>query len=254
MNRDAYGAFAYAYDAALGRRFFEAIRRRLVPALVEYAPKPGTHLDLACGTGLVLEFMRQRGWQSVGIDASLPMLRLARRRHPGAIAGDLRALPVRRTFDCVTCLYDSLNHLRSRNDLVAAFRAMRDVMGNRSVLIFDINHAAVYPEIWGMREPFVASGRDFHLEIATTFRAKDALGRALVRGWAVLPDGERVEIREVHQQRAWEEREILEALDRAGLVAQEVGGFDPFRDGEERGPVKLLFVCRRAEERSGRKG
>ncbi len=77
---EAYGAFAYAYDKALGQRFFRAVQRLLDQTLDRYPTPKRTHLDLACGTGLVLNAFRQRGWRSTGVDASLAMLQVAQRR------------------------------------------------------------------------------------------------------------------------------------------------------------------------------
>ena len=71
MPTEAYGAFAYAYDRALGSRFFKAVRTLLDETLEKYPTPKRTHLDVACGTGLVLRHFRERGWKSTGIDASL---------------------------------------------------------------------------------------------------------------------------------------------------------------------------------------
>jgi SAM-dependent methyltransferase len=242
----AYGAFAYAYDKALGERFFRSARRMLSDILERYPSSDRTHLDVACGTGLALEFFASKGWRSVGIDASLPMIAVARRRAGSLVAGDFCALPLRGTFARITCLYDSLNHLKSRADLVAAFRSVRRVMGRESLFLFDMNHPDIYPEIWGMKEPFIASGPDYHLEIATAFRRRDGIGRAFVTGWALMPRGIRVEIRETHEQRAYSEREIIESLGDAGLAPVEILDFDPYNEADElqAGGVKFFFVCR----------
>lgn len=241
---EAYGGFAYAYDAALGLRFFQAAKKLLDDALEKYPTPLRTHLDVACGTGLAMKYFRDRGWRSTGVDASLPMLRVARKRGARLLAADVRALPLRTTFARITCLYDSLNHLLDREELVAAFRAIRGVMGPDSLFFFDMNHPDVYPAIWGMREPYVASGGDFHLEIDTTWRARERMGRALVTGWAELPNGERVKISERHRQRAYRERDITDALGEAGLRAVEVVDFDPFGEAEAiEGGVKLFFVA-----------
>src|SRR5215212_11091211 len=133
-SSESYGAFAYAYDKALGDRFFRAVRRLLSDALEKYPTPRRTHLDVACGTGLAIDFFCQRGWRSVGVDASLPMLQMARVRAPRLVAGDFRALPLRGTFARITCLYDSLNHLKDRVDLAAAFRSIRRLMGPDSLL------------------------------------------------------------------------------------------------------------------------
>src|SRR5476651_418556 len=176
----AYGAFAYAYDKALGERFFRSARKILDTLIDRYPAANKTHLDMACGTGLTMEFFASRGWKSTGVDASVPMLAVARERARNLVAGDMRSLPLRGTFARITCLYDSLNHLKNRADLIAAFRGARKVMSHDSLFFFDMNHPDIYPEIWGMKEPFVASGIGYHLEIATSFRRRDGIGRALV--------------------------------------------------------------------------
>jgi SAM-dependent methyltransferase len=246
-DNEAYAAFAYAYDQALGIRFFRAMRRLLDAQLGKYPARRKTHLDVACGTGLALQHFTRLGWTSVGVDASYAMLSMARRRASQLVAGDFRALPLRGTFSRITCLYDSLNHVRERNELVAVFRAVRGVMARDSLFFFDINHPEIYPIIWGMAEPYISRGPDYRLEIATTFREGDALARARVTGWAIVPPGDvRETIDEVHQQRAWSEREITAALADAALAPVDVIGFDPFGEAEamEVPAVKLFYVCR----------
>jgi len=84
-------------------------------------------------------------------------------------------------------------------------------------------------------------GEDFALEIATTWHPRKRLGRALVRGWRRLPGGQRVEIRERHEQRSYSEAEITAALSSASLKALETYTFDPYGEGR---PVKLFCVVR----------
>lgn len=245
MNSEAYGAFAYAYDRALGERFFRAVEPLLDEALERYPTPKRTHLDLASGTGLALRYFVSRGYRSVGVDASLPMLEVARRRSPRVVAADMRALPLRSRFARVTCLYDSLNHMLDAADLAAAFQAVRGVMDEDSLFLFDMNHPEIYPAVWGLSEPFVASGRDYRLEIATTYRAREKMGRAKVTGWARI-NGERVPIEEQHRQRAYSEREIVKALASAGLQPVDVIDFDPYGEAEavEAPTVKLFFIAR----------
>ena len=238
---ESYGAFAYAYDQALGRRFFRAARRMLLRSLEEHPPAEKTHLDLACGTGYAVELFTERGFASTGVDLSITMLTMATRRARRRVAGDLRALPLRATFARITCLYDSLNHMKEHGDLVAAFRAAASVMNRDSLFLFDMNHPEIYPEIWGSALPFVASGADFRLEIATRFR--DGIGHARVSGWAKL-GGKRIGIRETHEQRAWSEAEIGGALADAGLEIVSVENFDPYNEAEviDAPTVKLFFT------------
>ncbi|PYQ61013.1 MAG: hypothetical protein DMF58_06265 [Acidobacteria bacterium] len=240
MKDEAYDAFAYAYDQALGDRFFRSVRRLLNRVLAAHPTEERTHLDVACGTALAIEFFERRGYLSVGVDLSLPMLEVARQRARRLIAGDMRRLPLRGKFTRVTCLYDSLNHLKSSDELALAFTAIREVLGDDGLFLFDVNHPDVYPEIWGNDEPFIADGEDFHLRMATKFRKRDRIAQAMVTGWAVI-DGKRIPIRERREQRAYSEREIIDALAAAGLVPIEMIEFDPYAEGRS---VKLFFVCR----------
>ena len=238
---EAYGAFALAYDEALGQRFFEAVRPLLEDALERHPAMKRTHLDLACGTGKALDLFRALGWRSTGLDASIPMLDQAAGRR---VAGDLRALPFRSKFSRVTCLYDSINHLLELDDLKTAFREVRGVMDVDSLFLFDINHPDIYPEIWGDSEPYVASGADFHLEIATSYRRRDRLALAHVTGWARI-GGRRIEIDERYRQRSWTEKQIEMAMSDAGLAAVEIADFDPYEEGAptEAPSVKIFYVA-----------
>jgi SAM-dependent methyltransferase len=238
-----YGAFAYAYDKALGERYFRAVRRLLDGVLERLPAERKTHLDVACGTGLAMRHFARRGFVSTGVDFSLPMLQMARERAARLVAGDARALPLEARFARVTCLYDALNHMLERDDLVAIFREVARVMDDDALFIFDMNHPEIYPVVWGMKQPFLEDGEDFELEITTTWHPRKRLGRAMVRGWRRLPGGERVEIRERHEQRAYDEEEIVAALAEAGLEPSERRTFDPYDEGR---PVKLFFVANRA--------
>jgi SAM-dependent methyltransferase len=241
MSSEAYGAFAYAYDKALGERFFHSVTRLLDDALERYPIAKRTHLDVACGTGLTVEWFREKGWTSIGVDASLPMVQIARR----AVAGDMRQLPFRRKFARITCLYDSLNHLLEAPELTAAFQSIRGVMDHDSLLLFDMNHPEIYPEVWGLPDPYVSRGDDYHLEIATRYRKRDKLGLADVTGWARI-NGRKIQIAEQHRQRAYSEREINRALETAGLAPVDIIDFDPYGEADdiEARTVKLFYVVR----------
>lgn len=248
-NSEAYDAFAYAYDQALGNRFFSAVKPLLRQLNEEYPAEEKTHLDIACGTGHVVRFFSDEGWTSVGVDASLPMLHVASSRARSLVAGDYRALPFRGSFARLTCLYDSLNHIKRHDELVTAFRSFAQLMNAGSRLFFDVNHPEIYDEVWGSTEPFVAEGPDYMLEMQTTYRRADGRARALVSGWAMLR-GRKVKIREVREQRSWSEHELIEVLGDAGLELVEVINFDPYREAEHLGvsSVKMFFVCRLAQK------
>ena len=242
-GRDSYEEFAYAYDQSLGRRFYAALSPLLDHLLRKYPTSEKTHLDLACGTGLALEYFSSRGFRSFGVDGSLAMLQVARQRAHRLFAGDIRYVGLTAHFARVTCLYDSLNHLLKPYDLAGAFESARSVMGRQSLFFFDVNHPDAYPDTWGVREPFVSSGPDHRLVMDTTYSGLTRRGRARVEGWAMVA-GQRVEISETHKQRAYSQREVESILKEARLETVELIRFNPFDSDSEGQWVKLLFVVK----------
>ncbi|MGH9458563.1 MAG: class I SAM-dependent DNA methyltransferase [Thermoanaerobaculia bacterium] len=239
---EAYGSFAFAYDAALGERFFGAVVPVLQGVVASARVDPPAHLDLACGSGLALAWSAGEGLRSVGVDASLSMLGIARGRATELVAGDLRRIPLRGTFGLVTCLYDSLNHLMTRGDLRAAFDGVREVLAPRGSFVFDVNHPDVYPRIWGIAEPYVSRDAAHELSIETRWSAARGRGEAHVTGWA-RQGGTTVRIDEWRRQRAWSEDVITTLLRKSGLDSAEVIPFNPFDESDEH-PAKLVFVVR----------
>ncbi|MFC7154489.1 class I SAM-dependent methyltransferase [Halomarina halobia] len=68
------------------------------------APERGERvLDLGCGTGHLTAAIADAGAAAVGVDRERSMLAEARAAHPGSafVRGDVRALPLRESFDAV---------------------------------------------------------------------------------------------------------------------------------------------------------
>jgi ubiquinone/menaquinone biosynthesis C-methylase UbiE len=80
-------------------------------------------LDVACGTGRHLEFLRRKH-PVVGVDLSREMLNIARDRLPGVclVRGDMRTFRLKRRFDVVSCLFSAIGHLRTNDDVQRAFK------------------------------------------------------------------------------------------------------------------------------------
>lgn len=93
----------------------------LPAAVAELAPSPcATAVDLGCGTGLVLERLRDRVGTLIGVDGSSRMLELARRRFAADFGevtnvslrmGELDHLPLRDDEADFACLNLVLHHL-----------------------------------------------------------------------------------------------------------------------------------------------
>ncbi len=244
---EAYGAFALAYDDSLGRLFAEELTPVLEEILESYGLRGGSHLDLACGTSLIAPVLERLGFATVGLDASIEMLAVSRARSRRLACGDIRSIPLCGRFHLVTAFYDSLNHILDLEDLGTVFREVTRLLEPGGLFLFDVNHPEAFRNIWGAREPYRSSSDRHAISMWTRYSTRKKEGRARIEGW-VEAGGRRVAVRENRRQRAHDEEEIRECLDRAGLEVREKIDFDPFpvsRKSDRK--VKLLFVTERRQ-------
>jgi SAM-dependent methyltransferase len=95
-------------------------------------PPPGRLLDLGCGTGWTSVFFAKSGYDVVGQDISLDMIRLGEENKAFAgttslnfVHGDYESLGFRDEFDCAV-FFDSLHHAEDeRAALRSAFDALK---------------------------------------------------------------------------------------------------------------------------------
>lgn len=114
-------------------------------------------LDVACGTGSHLRFLRDR-YIVEGVDLSEDMIAIARSRLPGVSLGvaDMRTLDLGRSFDVVTCLFSSIGYVLERPELRETIRRFAAHLFPGGVLVID---GWLRPDAWidGLRpEPEVA--------------------------------------------------------------------------------------------------
>ena len=116
-----------------------------VPYYVNLARQAsGDVLELACGTGQLTVPIASVGLPIVGLDLSAPMLTTARQRAATAkvsieyVQGDMRNFDLGRKFALIFIARNSLLHLHSTEDLLAAFLAVRRHLAPGGLFAFDI--------------------------------------------------------------------------------------------------------------------
>lgn len=134
----SYHSFARFYDAVQGDRAEQAAFVRLL--IEEHRPSARTVLELACGTGSILEQL-QDAYVVTGLDRSPEMLQVAREKVPKVplIEGDMTAFDLAERFDAVLCVYDSINHLLDFAQWEALFDRAHEHLEEGGILVFDIN-------------------------------------------------------------------------------------------------------------------
>jgi SAM-dependent methyltransferase len=140
-----------------------------VPFYVDVArQQAGAVLELASGTGQLTIPIALQGLPTVGLDRSRAMLDVAKRRASAVSAsvaflqGDMRDFALGRDFNLIIVARNSLLHLLSTVDLLAALTAIRRHLAHDGVFAFDIFN----PDVRTLASP---PGQRFPLlEVSTT--------------------------------------------------------------------------------------
>ncbi len=102
-------------------------------------------LELACGTGEILHELRnQQNIRGVGLDSSPFMIKEARKKikkfvpHCLLMTADMKNIPLKKQFDTIICLYDSINYLGSLEEVGMMFNNVLSFLKPGGGFIFDI--------------------------------------------------------------------------------------------------------------------
>lgn len=209
-------------------------------AVRERVPDARNWLDLCCGTGHLLRILVEAGFSATGLDASRHMLEHARRNAPAAriVKADVRDFRLKKRYDVVTCLFDSLNYLTRKRDLERAFRNARRHLSEGGLFVFDVNTYEGLQDRWCYTS--VRRNRGRVIIVESSFDEKRARGRCLITGF--LKQGRLYrKFEEEHIQRGYRAQEIADLLGRAGFAFRRHDGrtFARPRKRSER----LVYCC-----------
>jgi SAM-dependent methyltransferase len=142
LNSELYN-YPALYDALL------PVRTHL-PYYAELAARAsGDVLELACGTGQLTVPLAGAGVPIAGLDLSEPMLSAAKERAAAAkvfvehLLGDMRNFDLGRQFALIFIARNSLLHLHSTEDILAAFAMVRRHLAPGGMFAFDIFNSNV---------------------------------------------------------------------------------------------------------------
>lgn len=139
----AFGQYAPWYDLMYEDKDYVSEASFVEAQLLGHGAKPGSLLDLGCGTGAhALEFAR-RGWTVTGIDSSTDMVQRAGERLAATTqkatfrCGDVCEAGPERDFDAVVSLFHVASYQTSRARLEAMLANAHAALKVGGVLLFD---------------------------------------------------------------------------------------------------------------------
>ena len=260
---DAYTGFAEVYDMFMDNIPYETWCEYLTGLLKEQGVTEGLLLDLGCGTGTLTRLLAAEGYDMIGVDLSDEMLEIAmdhQREKPDGILyllQDMREFELYGTVRGIVSICDSMNYLTEYEDLVQVLRLANNYLDPGGVFIFDLNTVYKYSEILG--EQTIAENRDegsFIWENQADLRTPSARNKEIFRVdqeegineydltlFIREEDGRFRKYEETHFQRAYEQKEVEEAIREAGMEL--VAVYDAFtKEPPKPDSERLYFVVR----------
>ncbi|MFC2078020.1 class I SAM-dependent methyltransferase [Candidatus Bipolaricaulota bacterium] len=127
------------YDKIYAFKDYAAEVRTLIGFVKrELGEARGCLLDVACGTGKHLEFLRE-SFEVEGLDLSPELLDVARERLPDVRfhCADMRDFEILARFDVIACLFSAIGYMTVLDDLACAIRSMGDHLVPGGLLIVE---------------------------------------------------------------------------------------------------------------------
>ena len=132
--------FCKVYNEFGWNYYPEAFGQQLLQWMAVQDVHPKTSMDLACGTGVLCEILREQGIASAGMDFSSGMIQIARSRNsqiPYEVA-DMTTYCPDRQFDLVTCTGDAVNHIAALSDVEKIFQNVYQYLAPGGYFVFDL--------------------------------------------------------------------------------------------------------------------
>lgn len=118
----------------------EAFGEQLLLWLHQHNIKPANSVDLACGTGILCQILKEHKINSSGMDFSKGMIDIARENNPSIpyVVADMTTWCPVEQYDLVTCTGDALNHISCLSDIEKIFRNVFRYTAPGGYFIFDL--------------------------------------------------------------------------------------------------------------------
>lgn len=233
---EAYESFAAVYDELMDNVPYEDWAEHIHGRLLEQGITQGLILDMACGTGVLTRLLAQKGYDMIGVDASIDMLDIARESNGEEspilyLNQDMRQLELYGTVEAVVCVCDGLNYILEPKELLTVFRLVNNYLEAGGLFLFDMNTEYKFREL--LANQTIAETREELCFIwENTYDEEERINEYALTIFEEAEDGRYERSDEFHYERAYSLEEVKKLLDQAGM--EFVGAFD----GYSREPLK----------------
>ena len=149
-----YEKIAKFYDRLGWSKFPLKLWEQMKVYLKQENFNPSSHLDIACGTGVLSIKAVSEGINSEGLDYSIDMINIAKENAKSKnlelnfYHADMRNFNLSKKYDLITCTFDSINHLLTKEEWQQTFSKVKAHLQDDGIFIFDCNTLKALKERW----------------------------------------------------------------------------------------------------------
>ncbi len=224
-----YGAFSKVYDEIYLAKKYREYARFILRILSAHGHPVSSLLDVGCGTGTLIRYLKKDIPDCTGIDTSVAMLKYAKAKNPKQYfrKDSVLSFSFRKKFDAITCTFDVLNYLPTVRQLEVAIRNIRDHLDEQGVFFGDFNT----PD-----KVFVPN---------FTQKGVDFISTQTPSAWTVrlrIPEKNRPSV-EIHRERLYTREQVELSLRQAGF--KRIEWYKSFSKRQRKGekPPRLIFAA-----------
>ncbi|MDD6005509.1 MAG: class I SAM-dependent methyltransferase [Firmicutes bacterium] len=186
-------------------------------------------LELASGSGVMADYLKNKGYNVIASDISEEMKEAAKHNFDGEyLILDMRDYDLGKEFDLILCIVDSINYLESYDDLQRVFNTAYKHLNDGGALIFDMHHKE---RLFEFEEEYIEEGYVGNIPYQWTIES-DIENQCLLEHFAFYENDGIVS--ENHIQHVFDYDKVIEVLENTGFS---VNGYENFIENE-----KVLIV------------
>lgn len=241
-----YGEFSYIYDKLSFDIEYEKYADNIKTLAKKYGINNNNMLELACGSGMLTQYLFDDFDRIDALDISTDMLNCFAEKYDNdkvnLIYYDMVEYEKKDFYDLIVILLDSVNYVTKPSDLEKLFRNSYDNLKDDSLLVFDINSEMKMREIFGS-ECYIYEYEDIFYTWDNYL--EDDLIDMNLNFFVENPDGSYRRIEEYQQERIYTIDYVKDLLDRIGFVDIKIFDEDTFGD-VNKDTLRVLFSARKA--------
>ena len=213
-NLKAYDYLAYYYDLLLGDE--EAFNLWLKEIESE---KFNTVLELASGSGVMAQILKEKGYDVLASDISESMKDASQANYNGEyILLNMSNYKLDKKFDLVLCICDSLNYLEE-DELDSFFKCAYEHLNSNGRLIFDMHSLKRMEEF---KNEYIEEGDLEDIQYQWTIMSDEYSNTINEHFTFYTPNGM---IQEQHTQHVFDPKMIIDKMEKAGFSVKYIEDF-----------------------------